>query len=135
MFQHYKVNPSALKGMVMEKVKAFSHPYPSQKEEVERLGFAPKQLHHIIRLYDILEKNVSVYSYTDEEKQHMLDIKRGRFPSTKEEAEQLRDEYVAKIAKIYEERKLSYQPQKVNYEQLDEIVMKEFCNTNIKNLD
>lgn len=41
----------ALKGMMLEKQKALTHLYPSQKEEIEKYGYARKQFHHIERLY------------------------------------------------------------------------------------
>lgn len=87
-----------------------------------------KQLHHIIRLYDCLEKDVNFYKYTDEEKIHMLDIKRGRFPKTKEEAFLLRDEYIIKLNNLYESRKLSYVKQGIDYDLIDEIVIQSYMN-------
>ena len=95
--------------------------------EKERKDFY-KQLHHIIRLYDCLEKDVNFYKYTDEEKIHMLDIKRGRFPKTKEEAFLLRDEYVRKLNNLYESRKLSYTKQEIDYDLIDEIVIQSYMN-------
>lgn len=123
LFEHYELNPSALKGMIMEKVHAFKKLYPSRAKYVKEFGYDPKQLHHIIRLYDILSKEVKVYKYTDEEKQQMMDIKRGRFPSSVEEADKLRDEYISALNAIYESRKLKYEPQPVDTELLDHIVM------------
>lgn len=124
IFKHFKINPSALKGMIMEKVVAFDKLYPSREIYVKQFGYDPKQLHHIIRLYDVLYRNVNTYSYPDgPERDLMMDIKRGRFPSTKEEAFLLRDSYITKIAEIYDDRKLSYTPQKIDYEVLDKIVL------------
>ena len=124
IFKHYKVNPSALKGMVMEKVVAFDKLYPSRAVYVEKYGYDPKQLSNIIRLYDVLSLGVPNYSYPDgPERDHMLDIKRGRFPVTKEQAFLLRDEYIAKLSEIYETKKIEYTPQPVNYELLDSIVL------------
>lgn len=39
-----------LKGMMYEKQKALTYPYPVQKDEIEKYGYAAKQLHHIVRL-------------------------------------------------------------------------------------
>ena len=123
LFKHYDLNPSALKGMVMEKVTAFDRLYPSRTKYVEQFGYDPKQLHHIIRLYDVLNLDVKVYKYSDDQRTQMLDIKRGRFPATKEEAFTLRDLYIAKLNSIYESKKLAYTPQKVDYPALDKIVL------------
>ena len=123
LFKHYNLNPSALKGMMMEKVHAFSKLYPSRERYVKEFGYDPKQLHHIIRLYDTLRLGVNVHKYTGDMRTWMLDIKRGRYPSTLVEAEQLRDTYVAELEKFYEARKEAYTPQEVDYAFLDSIVM------------
>lgn len=128
IFKDFKINPSALKGMIMEKFVAFDKLYPSREKYVKQFGYDPKQLHHIIRLYDCLEKDVNFYKYTDEEKIHMLDIKRGRFPKTKEEAFLLRDEYITKLNNLYESRKLSYVKQEIDYDLIDEIVIQSYMN-------
>ena len=121
MFKHFRVNPSALKGMMMEKVTAFSRLYPSRAKYVEQFGYDPKQLHHIIRLYDCLAQDVITTTYHGTQRDWMMAIKRGTL-LTKEEAFALRDEYVTKLAEIYEKRKLAYSPQKVGYDLIDKIV-------------
>lgn len=123
LFKHYDLNPSALKGMVMEKVTAFDRLYPSRAKYVEQFGYDPKQLHHIIRLYDVLDLDVKVYKYSDDQRTRMLDIKRGRYPGSKEAAFMMRDLYLAKLSAIYESKKLAYTPQKVDYQALDKIVL------------
>ena len=122
-FSKYKVNPSALKGMVMEKVEAFSKLYPSREKYVKEFGYDPKQLHHIIRLYDSLANNDSMFQYFGKDRDNMLDIKRGRYPDNVADAEALRDLYVDKIAQIYDAKKLAYKEQEVDYKYIDSIVM------------
>lgn len=61
LFEHYKINPRALKGMALEKQKALCKRYPSRVEWVDKYGFDPKQLHHIYRLCDITFKAVEAY--------------------------------------------------------------------------
>ena len=130
-FKHFNLNPSALKGMMMEKVHAFSKLYPSRAKYIDKFGYDPKQLHHIIRLYDTLYYDVNVYKYTDGEQEFMMDIKRGRLPGTLAAAEEVRDIYITKLRDIYDERKLAYKPQKVDYSILDSIVM-EYLTKSIK---
>lgn len=130
MFNHFKINPSALKGMMMEKVNAFDKLYPSRAKYVKQFGYDPKQLHHIIRLYDVLNLGVNVHKYSPVDREKMLDIKRGRFPTTKEEAFALRDKYVDKVKEIYEQRKLEYKPQLVDYDMLDKIFLENVCKEN-----
>jgi len=127
MFSHFKLNPSALKGMIMEKVHAFDKLYPSRKKYIEDFGYDPKQLHHIIRLYDCLNHGVDIYKYNEVDREKMLDIKRGRYPGSKEKAELMRDNYISKLNEIYEDKKLAYKPQTVNYDLIDEIVTYNMC--------
>lgn len=122
MFSKYDINPSALKGMIMEKFVAFDKLYPSREVYVKKFGYDPKQLHHIIRLFDVLDKNAKIYQYHGETRDWMMKIKRGTL-LTRDEAFLLRDEYVTKVSKIYELKKLSYSPQPVDYEAIDKIVM------------
>lgn len=87
LFKNILANPMAVLGTMFEKQKALTHEYPSKKDEFERFGFDPKQLHHIIRLYDILWYNHVSYkdgtikdsfiSYQEEiTRQYMLRVKR-----------------------------------------------------------
>lgn len=122
-FKKYSVNPSALKGMFMEKVHCFDKLYPSRAKYIEQYGYDGKQLHHLIRLYDLLLKDKIIHEYEGKEREYMMDIKRGRYPSSKEAAFRMRDSYLAKLNSIYETKKLAYTPQKVDYEALDKIVL------------
>ena len=126
MFAHYNVNPSALKGMMMEKVHAFDKLYPSREKYVKQFGYDPKQLHHIIRLYDIIVEDIKVKKYIGEERDLMMQIKRGTL-LTKEEAFIMRDKYIAKLSEIYETRKIAYREQVVDYDTIDTIVKKYIC--------
>lgn len=56
----------------------------------------------------------------------MLDIKRGRFPSSVEEAEALRDSYLDKLSIIYQQLKDSYKPQIIDFDYLDKEVLKRY---------
>jgi hypothetical protein len=100
--------------MLMEKVHAFDKLFEGRKHIVEKFGYNPKQLHHIIRLYDLLKHNVPIYEYHGDERDFMMDVKRGRYPKTKDEAFKMRDEYVQKINEIYECRKEKYTPIEVD---------------------
>lgn len=43
-------------GMAKEKEKALTHPYPTLLDKIEKYGYDPKQLHHILRMKDFIEK-------------------------------------------------------------------------------
>ena len=126
MFKKYIINPSALKGMFMEKVHALDKRYPSRAKYIDEYGWDGKQLHHLIRLYDLLLNDKIIHEYHGKDREYMLSIKRHKFPLTKEEAFSLRDEYVEKLNKIYEEKKTLYVPIPVDYEAIDTIVMQNY---------
>lgn len=121
--QHHQINPSSLKGMAYEKVKAFDKPYPSKEEVIKDYGYDPKQLHHIIRLYDLLKHNTPIYKYEGESRDFMMSIKRSGMPV--DAANQIKDEYMQKIVALTEERRLTYTPQKIDYDALNKIVIDE----------
>lgn len=104
LFKDFKVNPSALKGMAYEKVKAFDKLYPSRKHMIDKYGYDPKQLHHIIRLYHIIKFDKKVHMYKPLSRDIMLKIKRGSI--NKDQAEIYRDRYMNKILHLAEDLKL-----------------------------
>ena len=55
----------ALKGMAMEKYHALKHPYPSKLEVLAEYGYDSKQLHHLLRLEEFLNRYISGESYTN----------------------------------------------------------------------
>jgi len=120
MFKGYRINPSALKGMAYEKVKAFDHLFPSREHMVKNFGYDPKQLHHIIRLYDLLKENVCLLEYGTDLRENMIAIKRGSLDV--KTANIKKDEYMNKIIELTKERKLEYKQQKIDYDAINEIV-------------
>lgn len=58
LFSKFEVNKKSMLGAMYEKRKALTHEYPSKTAEFEKWGFDPKQHHHILRLYDLLEYNL-----------------------------------------------------------------------------
>lgn len=127
LFKHFKVNPSALKGMVYEKVAAFDKLYQSRAHMIEKYRYDPKQLSSVIRLYHLLLLNKEIYTYKGKLKKWMIAVKRGLL--NKQEAKLLLDKYKNKIVKIYEKRKSEYKVQFVNYKVLDNIVLDHLIKT------
>ena len=69
-------------GMTLEKRKALCHPYPTIKDKIDKWGFAPKQLHHIIRLhlmlamlYETRHLTKDVFVLDEEIRKDLLDVK------------------------------------------------------------
>lgn len=49
----------AMAGTSMEKFKALEHPYPGTMDKIEKYGYDPKQLHHILRINDFIKRYVA----------------------------------------------------------------------------
>lgn len=69
-------------GMTLEKRKALCHPYPTIKDKIDKWGFDPKQLHHIIRLhlmlatlYETKHLTKDNFVFDEELREGLLDIK------------------------------------------------------------
>jgi predicted nucleotidyltransferase len=72
---------SCMVGMAMEKYKALEHPYPATLEKIEKFGYDPKQLHHIIRLNGFMYRYISNEFYENclvpINKEYLIEVKRG----------------------------------------------------------
>lgn len=73
-----------IKGMSMEKLKALEHPYPTIKDKIDKYGYDPKQLHHIMRLYEFvvkyLENNIDLANcYISTDSEMLLNVKLGKY--------------------------------------------------------
>lgn len=73
-----------IKGMSMEKLKALEHPYPTIKDKIDKYGYDPKQLHHIMRLAEFvnryLEEDIDLVNcYVSVDKELLLDVKLGKY--------------------------------------------------------
>lgn len=100
----------SLVGMSKEKEKAFNHPYPSVADKIEKYGYDPKQLHHIVRirhmLHSLINKEASYAqviacdNLTENEMKFLLDVK--QHPKPLIEAEAIRDENLGVIRSLYE---------------------------------
>lgn len=53
----------AMKGMAMEKFHAMEHRYPAKVDIVEKYGYDGKQLSHLIRIYDFMQRYIQGDSY------------------------------------------------------------------------
>ncbi len=49
---------NCIAGMVYEKHKAMEHPYPTLKDKIEKHGYDNKQLHHILRCEEFLNRYI-----------------------------------------------------------------------------
>lgn len=80
---HYNMIASinAMAGMTYEKKKAMEHPYPATITKIEKFGYDPKQLHHICRLREFMERYLAGESFQDclltRRREFLLNVKKG----------------------------------------------------------
>lgn len=95
---------NCIAGMVYEKHKAMEHPYPTLKDKIEKYGYDNKQLHHIVRCEEFLNRYISGVPYAEclipTEPQHLINIK-AEYLYSLEEARQMANniEYAVKVTK------------------------------------
>ena len=53
----------AMKGVALEKYHAMEHRYPAKIEIIDKIGYDPKQLHHLLRVEDYLRRYIAGESY------------------------------------------------------------------------
>jgi predicted nucleotidyltransferase len=72
---------NCISGMSLEKYKALEHPYPATVDKIEKYGYDPKQLHHIIRLNEFIKRYISGEPYKDclisNNKDYLIEVKTG----------------------------------------------------------
>ena len=68
-------------GISKEKLKALQHPYPATLDKIEKFGYDPKQLYHILRMNDFIRKYIAEKPYSEclipDEKEYLISIKKG----------------------------------------------------------
>lgn len=66
-------------GMILEKNTALCHPYPTLKDKIDKYGYDNKQLHHILRCQEFLDRYIDGDFYKDclipRNKNYLLEIK------------------------------------------------------------
>lgn len=73
----------SMKGIAMEKYHAMEHKYPTRMEYIEKWGYDPKQLHHLLRIEEYIGRYINGEAYEDCLQPHypeyLVDVKRGRY--------------------------------------------------------
>jgi hypothetical protein len=54
---------NCMSGMALEKYNALDHPYPSIKDKIDKYGYDNKQLHHILRIKDFIQRYILEEEY------------------------------------------------------------------------
>lgn len=123
-----RVNPlvaaKAMMVMVQEKYHTMEHRYPSRADIVDKFGYDPKQLSHLIRMTYFLEEYIAdkqlyediltLYKATDSFgnpdesfRQYLLKVKRGRMYNL-EEAREIAEYWLERAEKILQYTKETY---------------------------
>ncbi len=64
---HYDFHRSikSMKGIALEKYHAMEHKYPSKVDIIEKYGYDSKQLHHLLRVEDYLQRYIEGHTYEE----------------------------------------------------------------------
>lgn len=117
---HYNnyASVNCIAGMVFEKNAALCHPYPSIKEKIDKYGYDNKQLHHILRCEEFLNRWIEGVPYEDclipTNPSYLVDIK-ANYIYNVDEAKKLAAESVERV-KIVKQRYMDTHPIVVNNE-------------------
>jgi predicted nucleotidyltransferase len=92
----------AMKGVAMEKYHALEHPYPAKLAVLEKFGYDGKQLHHLLRIEDFLERYIAGDAYekclSPENAEYLKAVK--AFMYSQEEAEKLAEKTMEHIEQM-----------------------------------
>lgn len=96
---------NCIAGMVFEKNAALCHPYPTLKEKIEKYGYDNKQLHHIVRCAEFLDRYIEGVPYKEclipTNPQQLVDIK-ASYIYNLDEAKQIAKETVDTVKAVKE---------------------------------
>lgn len=92
----------AMKGIALEKYHAMEHRYPSKIEIIDRIGYDPKQLHHLVRVEEYLQRYINGEKYAaclvSQQPDYLKAIKLGQYDL--ETARKLADASLAHIEEM-----------------------------------
>ena len=91
---------NCIAGMVFEKNAALCHPYPTLKDKIDKYGYDNKQLHHIIRCEEFLNRYISSTPFADclipHDTHSLIEVK-STYKYSLEEAKQLAKDTVERV--------------------------------------
>lgn len=120
----------AFLGMAKQKQHALCHPFESKKEVLDKFGYDPKQLCHILRLHYMMSRYVMGVPYADllklntaqdSQVEHLKKIKTGEVYFPVEEAKASADEHVRQMEQIVEEWQDSFELNQEPFDKMNEI--------------
>ena len=98
---------SSMKGIAAEKYHALERHYPSRMYMIEKFGYDPKQLHHLLRIDEFMKRFYNGESYEDclisDYPDYLIDIKKGLFDLDK--ARDIANATMTEIENLYNKAK------------------------------
>jgi hypothetical protein len=95
----------SMKGIALEKFHALEHPYPSKIDIIAKYGYDPKQLHHLLRVEDYLERYIAGESYEKclrpADPEYLIAVKKGIY--SLDEARQVGQRAILNVNHMAEE--------------------------------
>ena len=92
----------AMRGVALEKYHAMEHRYPAKVDIIDKFGYDPKQLHHLLRVKDYLYRYINGEKYekclTPLDRSYLIKVKLGLF--SLEEARKVADDALAAIERM-----------------------------------
>jgi predicted nucleotidyltransferase len=92
----------SMQGIAKEKYHAMCHKYPKRMHMIEKFGYDPKQLHHLLRVQEYLKRYVVGCSYEEclkpYDSGYLIDVKRGLH--SLEDAKKLADAAIVDIDEV-----------------------------------
>lgn len=91
-------------GFAKEKQAAMTHPYPSLIDKINKYGYDPKQLHHIVRLNLLAQCYIQDLPYAkclipnEADLRYLLDIKLGKY--TLQQAEEIAEKNIQSLQEM-----------------------------------
>ena len=116
---------ASMKGIAAEKYHALEHHYPSRMHMIEKFGYDPKQLHHLLRIDEFMKRFYNGESYEDclisDYPDYLIDIKKGLFDL--DEARDIANTTMAELDNLYNKAKniLSNEEDKEMVELLEDV--------------
>lgn len=101
---------SSMKGIAAEKYHALEHHYPSRMHMIEKFGYDPKQLSHLLRIEEFMIKFYKGESYANclisSIPDKLISVKKGGYYSL-EQARSVAEKTMTHIEELYQTAKIS----------------------------
>ena len=146
-----RMNPyravKSMKGIALEKYHAMEHRYPSKIEVLDKYGYDPKQLHHLVRVEEYLGRYIAGDAYSrclqPKNADYLIKVKNGEYDletarihanTAKANVERIADAFCADKGDA-ENPDMRALLEQVQYEIIKTSILKEIAEDDRKNAD